>query len=464
MTIVAAVMVPHPPLIIPEVGRGEEQQIATTIDSYRRAAALIRDSRPDTVVVLSPHSVMYANYFHLSPGAGADGDLANFRAGAVRLHVNYDKELVDKISELAESAAFPAGTAGERDAALDHATLIPLLFLRQAAGGELPWPVVRIGLSGLSLAEHYRLGVLIAAAADALSRRVAVVASGDLSHRLQADGPYGFMPDGPLYDQKLMDVMGRAAFGELLDFAEDFCDKAGECGHRAFTVMAGCLDGLAVSARVLSYEGPFGVGYGVALFQPGAAAAERRFLERYRQRERERAAARQAAEDAYVRLARQSLNAYICRRERIAVPDGLPAEMRQQRAGVFVSLKKNGRLRGCIGTIEPATSCIAREIIDNAVSATTADPRFAPVTAAELDELIVSVDVLGPAETIAGPRQLDVRRYGVIVTCGRRRGLLLPNLDGVDTVEEQIEIARRKAGIAPDEPVVLQRFEVVRHF
>ena len=120
-------------------------------------------------------------------------------------------------------------------------------------------------------------------------------------------------------------------------------------------------------------------------------------------------------------------------------------------------------MRGCIGTIAPVRSTLAEEIIENAISASTRDPRFIPVTVDELDRLEYSVDVLSPAEPIDSPEQLDVKRYGVIVTNGGRRGLLLPNLDTIDTVEEQISIAKRKAGIAENEPVKLQRFEVVRH-
>ena len=145
------------------------------------------------------------------------------------------------------------------------------------------------------------------------------------------------------------------------------------------------------------------------------------------------------------------------------VPEGLPEEMLKNRAGTFVSLKEGGRLRGCIGTIQGVQTCIAREIIENAISAGVHDPRFPPVMEEELGNLTYSVDVLKEAEEIDSPKFLDVKRYGVIVSKGFRRGLLLPNLEGVDTVEEQIAIARQKAGIREDEEVKLERFEVVRH-
>ena len=133
------------------------------------------------------------------------------------------------------------------------------------------------------------------------------------------------------------------------------------------------------------------------------------------------------------------------------------------RAGAFVSLHKDGRLRGCIGTILPTASCLGEEIVRNAVSAALDDPRFDPVAPSELPRLIYSVDVLSAPEPIAGPDELDPARYGVIVSCGNRRGLLLPDLDGVDTVDQQIDIARRKGGIGAGEPYRLERFTVVRH-
>ena len=139
-------------------------------------------------------------------------------------------------------------------------------------------------------------------------------------------------------------------------------------------------------------------------------------------------------------------------------------ELLKEKAGTFVSIHKDGRLRGCIGTIMAVRDNVASEIIGNAVSACSRDPRFPPIREDELKDLEISVDVLGEIEDIDSPEQLDVKRYGVIVSCGERKGLLLPDLDGVDTVEEQIDIAREKGGIRKNENYKLQRFEVVRHY
>ena len=227
--------------------------------------------------------------------------------------------------------------------------------------------------------------------------------------------------------------------------------------------MAGALDGLDVEAKVYSHEDVTGVGYGICSFHPGGENPERRFLLKYREAQAERLRKRRAAEDPYVRLARETVESWVLERKTPDVPEWAAEEMKRDRAGVFVSIHEDGRLRGCIGTFLPTRENIAREIISNAVSASTRDPRFDAIRPDELDKLEINVDVLSAPEKISGPEELDVKRYGVIVSSGSKRGLLLPDLDGVDTVEEQIDIARRKGGIREGERIALERFEVVRH-
>lgn len=461
MGIIAAFMVPHPPLIVPDIGRGEERKIQKTINAYKKVAERIRELEPETIVLMSPHQVMYADYFHISPGKGAKGDFSQFGAAQVKMEAQYDQAFVENLCKLADARDLPAGTMGERDRHLDHGTMVPLYFINQH---WKQYKLVRIGLSGLPLTKHYELGQCIKETAKVLDRKVVLIASGDLSHRLKAEGPYGFQAEGPVYDERIMDVMGRAAFGELFGFSEEFCEKAAECGHRSFTIMAGALDRTEVVPERMSYEGPFGVGYGVCGYAVCGGNSERNFMDQYERQEKTHVLKQRQQEDAYVQLARRTIEEYIRNHNKIEVPRGLPEEMYTRRAGVFVSIKEEGRLRGCIGTIQAVHPSIAQEIIDNAVSASTRDPRFQPIEENELDKLTISVDVLGDTEKISSTDELDVKRYGVVVSKGYKRGLLLPNLDGVDTVEEQVAIAKRKAGIGEREEVSLERFEVVRHF
>ena len=465
MAVVAAFAVPHPPLIVPGVGHGRESGIAATAAAYEEAARRIGELAPETIVISSPHTTSYLDYLHISPGEGARGDFSDFGDRADGSDVVYDQQFVGELAAAAAAAGIPAGTRGERDRSLDWGVLVPLHFIQQHCEG---FRVVRMGLAGFSPLEHYRLGRLVQETAERLGRRVVYVASGDLSHKLTEDGPYGYAPEGPVFDEEVCGAFAKGDFLTLLTLDQGLCDRAAECGLRSFQIMAGAMDGTPVRAELLSYEGPFGVGYGIAAFTPeGPTGSDpsRSFEAAYRTLHESKLAETRKHEDAYVRLARASLESYVQAGEKIVVPENLPPELIDRRAGAFVSLKKDGRLRGCIGTIAPTRACLAEEIIENAISAGCHDPRFQRVSAEELPELVYDVDVLGEPEPVDDRALLDPARYGVIVsTPDGRRGLLLPDLDGVDTVDEQLRIAAQKGGISlAEKDVRLERFEVVRH-
>ena len=163
-----------------------------------------------------------------------------------------------------------------------------------------------------------------------------------------------------------------------------------------------------------------------------------------------------------VKLAKDTVAAYARTGKVIETPSDLTPEMKGK-AGVFVSIKKKGQLRGCIGTFQPSMENVAAEVIQNAISAATRDPRFPPVQSSELDSLQFSVDVLTPPEKVLSKKDLDPKKYGIIVQSGDLKGLLLPDLEGVNTVDEQISIASMKAGIYIGDDIELYRFEVKRY-
>ena len=406
----------------------------------------------------------YADYFHISPGKTAKGDFGAFGAKDVSFQKEYDLPLISAIERSAVKAGVYAGTMGEKDSRLDHGVMVPMWFIDKVYPN---YKCIRISQSGMEHLVHYKFGQCIAQAVKDENRRAVLIASGDLSHKLKTDGPYGFAKEGPEYDALITQALGKADFSALLSIPEKLCDKAGDCGYRSYLIMAGCFDKQSIQANLLSYEGPFGVGYAAASFYPAGPDESRDIGRLYAEQALKEMETIKKTEDAYQSLARKSLEYAVKNGGSLQLsPDdfeSLPEEMRIKRAGTFVSLHKNGQLLGCIGTISPTAKCIADEIIQNAVSSGLHDNRFDPVTAAELPWLTYKVDVLGDSEAINSPAELDVKRYGVIVTSGNKRGLLLPNLDGVDTVEEQINIARRKAGINASEKITLQRFEVIRH-
>ncbi len=453
---------PHPPIIIPAVGKGEEAKISKTVNAYRKAAELIASMKPETILVTTPHSVTYADYLHISPGSSAKGSFARFGAPQAAAEFTYDTEFVAALTGEAKKAGIPAGTFGEKDPSVDHGALVPLTFVNEAC--KSPYRLVRCSVSGLGPLVHYNYGKCIAETAEKLGRRTVIIASGDLSHKLKVDGPYGFAKEGPEFDRQATDAMKSAGFMRFLTFDNEFCEAAAVCGLPSFTIMAGAFDRIALQTDFLSYEGPFGVGYAVCAFTPLGKDESRDFGSQYMEYRHKAMNKRRGSEDAYVRLARLSLESWVGKGRRISAPEGLPDEMLQKRAGVFVSLKKDGILRGCIGTILPTQENTAEEIMRSAVSAGTRDPRFSPVAPDELPDIVYSVDVLGAPEPVSSESELDVKRYGVIVQAGGGRcGLLLPDLPGIDTVKAQLHIAMRKGGIKPSDSYSVERFQVVRH-
>ncbi len=264
MGILSAYLMPHPPVILPEVGRGEEAKISATANAMRHAASLIEAQNPETIVIVSPHADIYRDYFAISPGHSAQGDMSRFGAPQISFDVKYDTEFTDWMEDLACEEGFPAGMQGA-SSPLDHGLMIPLHFINERYNS---YKLVRAGISGLSPIAHYRFGALISQAAEALSRRTVFIASGDLSHRLRADGPYGLSPDGAAFDERVTKALAAGDLESFLSYAPDFCESAGECGLRSLHVLAGVIDETPVTTELLSYEGPFGVGYAVCALHP----------------------------------------------------------------------------------------------------------------------------------------------------------------------------------------------------
>lgn len=464
MSILAAYAVPHPPLIIPTIGQGREGEIAATVRAYRETMRAAAELRPDTIVIISPHATAYDDFFHISPGAGAEGNFAAFGHPEISIGIEYDEEFVRALSSTASEQNIPAGTLGEKNPALDHGTMIPLFFLSEYLG-DAPTKFVRIGIAGLPAHTHALLGQAIAATAERLGRRTICIASGDLSHRLMEGDANGFAPEGAEFDELCTAFMKTGDFLSLLQIPGSFAEAAGHCGLNGLWVLAGALDRAATDAKLHSYEAPFGVGYAVASFTVTGRDAGTDYAARLVRAEDAAIAELRAAEDDYVRLARMSIEHFVRTHSFASLPSDLPQELIEKRAGAFVSIKKYGKLRGCIGTFLPAQKTLAEEIFYNAVSAAAHDGRFEPIEEGELNRLVYSVDVLSTPEPIESAAQLNPKIYGVIVKSltDNRRGLLLPDLAGIDTAEQQIAIAREKARIQPKEPIALARFTVERH-
>ncbi|MCL5027112.1 MAG: AmmeMemoRadiSam system protein A [Chloroflexi bacterium] len=451
--LVYGTITPHPPLLIPEVGGPQLRRIDATVKGMQVAAARLAAANPQSIIVISPHSPGYMEAMGIATGPRLAGDFANFRAPNVRLAFPVDKELVTAIQEQARQRGIPLRPTTQLFGGygLDWGVLVPMYYLHQQLPDDLP--IVSLSFSRLPYADHFAFGQAIRAAVEGTGKRVAFVASGDLSHRLLPEAPAGYDPIARTFDQSLVEAVRNKDIQAIMHFDPDLIERAGECGLRSIIVLLGALDGVDATPEVLSYEGPFGVGYMVASFSVPVEAATGTS-----------AGSPKAtpARHPLVELAKQAVEAYVRQGRIIQPPQESTPEMQAQ-AGVFVCLKKQGELRGCIGTFEPTQPNVAGETIRNAICSATQDYRFPePVREHELAALEYTVDVLTPPESVASEAELDPKRYGVIVESAGRRGLLLPDLEGVDTAQQQIAITRRKAGIGPHEPVKLYRFEVRR--
>ena len=462
--IVYACISPHPPVIVPEVGRGREAETARTIEALRQVAAELDERQPETVLIISPHGPLQPDAMGISTAPRAIGGFLQWGAPGVSFAFDSDPEAVALVQEEASAAGLPLTALEDWGLNLDWGCTVPLYHVRSGMRAACLVPMT---VSFLSPQAHYVLGKAVGRALARLGRTAAIICSADLSHALIPGAPNGYDPAGHQFDERYRRAVEEWDVDWMLGVDSSFRHRAAEDAVPQTSLLMGALSALEVHPRVLSYEGPFGVGYLVAAIDvlgPREAGevevAAARGAPAQRTDETAGAATAQAVHP-YVRLAREAVENYT-RYRQVVDPCDLPAEMRR-RAAAFVSIKKLGDLRGCIGTVEPAYPDLASEIINNAIAAATRDPRFEPVEECELCHLTYSVDVLSPPERIDGPEALDPRRYGVIVQSGRRRGLLLPDLPDVDSAEEQVAIARAKAGILADEPVDLYRFQVERY-
>lgn len=430
-----AAFVPHPPLLIEGIGDGDKSEVAITDGAYREFARRLNEAAPTTVVVVTPHGPVFSDAYTMAGWPSLTGDFAPF-GSLVSMTWQNDLEYVERAQALAAARDLPLLSLSSREltshrhnTSLDHGTMVPLWYLREA-GWQGKVVCVRIG--GLLPAECYGIGQVLAQSAD--QGNIAVVASGDMSHCLTEDAPSPYNLAGAQFDHAIVRALEEGDFAAILAIPPNLRQRAAECGWRPLITLLGALDGHTCRTEVLSYQGPFGVGYMVATFQPGPPGSLPSLA---------LPSTQPVEASPHTRLARDAIRHFLQTGD---VPTVTAKPPLDKRAAAFVSLHMDDQLRGCIGTIEPAQPSLAQEIIVNAIDAATRDPRFPPITTEELAQLSLSVDVLSPP-TPADYSQLDPAKLGLIAHWQGKRGLLLPDLPGVDTPQEQLKIVCAKANI-----------------
>ena len=407
---------------------------------------------------------MFSDAIAISNEEKIKGNLIKFRDFETNIELEIDKEFNDELLNLCKSENISATGIDSnllrrfnKDYELDHGTMVPMYFINKY---YTDYKLVHITYSILNDIELYKFGMAIQKTAKNLNKNTVIIASGDLSHRLTEDGPYEYSPQGAKFDKELIENLENGNVVNIFNMDKCMIEEAGECGLRSLYILLGAMEGNSIQGELLSYEGPFGVGYGVMKFKQESENISN--LDKLLKIKEESFNKKISNSNPYVKLARESLNYYFKNKRLMIASNDLPREMLEERHGVFVSLKKFGQLRGCIGTIFPTTDCVANEIIRNAIQAAIADPRFLEVTEDELVDIDISVDVLtNPIKAIK--EELNPKIYGVIVSKGQNRGLLLPDLEGIDTVEEQLNIACQKGGINPNSDYNIEKFEVIRY-
>lgn len=457
-------LMPHPPIIIPDIGKGEEKKIEETSLACNKIGREVADIKPDTIIIITPHATMFSDAIAISDEEKISGDLSQFRCTNIKMDIPIDKEFNVKLGTECHVEGIPSVLVDSEllrrynvNYELDHGSIVPLYFINKY---YKDYKLVHITYSMIGDVNLYKFGMEIKNVAEKLNRKAVIIASGDLSHKLKEEGPYSYSPYGELFDKALLGNLEKGDVLGAFNMNKTMISEAGQCGLNSVYILLGAMEGKEIKGELLSYEGTFGVGYGV--MKLSRQQQDRNYLDELTKYKEEKLKAKLDESNTYVKLARENLNHYFSHRKSIEDISNLPKELLNERHGVFVSLKKFGNLRGCIGTIAPTTGSVGEEIIRNSIEAAMSDPRFPEVSEDEMDDIDISVDVLMDSEP-CNKEDLDPKKYGVIVSLGMRRGLLLPDLEGVNTVDEQLQIACDKANIDFDDDYKIERFEVVRY-
>jgi AmmeMemoRadiSam system protein A len=427
---------PHAPVLIPEVGNGREHDAGNTVDAMWRLAREIVESQPDSILVISPHAPRRPVHYGLCSGTYLRGDMGRFGQPDTRIQLKNDRPVATEMAKTFRRHGLQTWEIAERP--LDHGAFVPLYFLTRSGWDG---PTAILGLNEFGGKSLEKAGYAIREAIHISGRRTAIIASGDMSHSLLPDAPCGFQARAREFDETFVERMRSGDFSQLSLIDPDLRELASEDVVDSTLIAVNAVEMSSQNHEVLSYEGPFGVGYCVARLFGGDKA-------------------RSDGGRCLPTVARDAVKHRLSRRSSLMQ---WPAnDFLKQSAGVFVTIRRrSGELRGCRGTIEPRHENLIKETQAVALSSAFNDSRFEPVYVDELDDLRYEVSVLYPAIPVASRADLDPHQFGVIITTpDGRRGLMLPEVAGLDTVDKQIEETCKKAHIDPREPMSFERFEV----
>lgn len=429
-----ACLCPHPPIMIPGIGKKEDlATIENTIEGMKRLGKDLKKANPDTIVLVSPHSYINKDSFAVNFSPNLSNSLNSF---GLPTNVQYpnDRTLSEQILKKAVSEDIPV-TAFKGE--IDHGAWVPLYYLTDMEKTS----IVHLSYSHLSSHIHYKYGSLLGKVLSNEKKSIAFVASGDLSHRLP-NSHYGCNPKGAEFDTAIIDFIKNKEIDKILNMDNSLLQEAGECGYRSIAILMGLLSHYDYTMNVYSYEGPFGVGYAVA----NATLKDR--------------LTNSNLQSPFVALAKETVETFVKTKKQLSLPENLSEDLYNRKCAAFVTLKIDNQLRGCCGTLAPTQENLGNEIIHSAISACSRDHRFNPVKEEELESLNYEVSVLGELEPVSDIKMLDPNYYGIVVIGdSKRQSCLLPGLEGITDVNQQIQIVCKKGGIDPSkESLTIFRF------
>jgi AmmeMemoRadiSam system protein A len=440
----------HAPIVIPAIAGQRGPLCARTTAAMTHTAERLVAHAPDVIAIISPHTPRDRLRFGIVEDDTLSGDFGQFGAAELEMRLPGAPEAAAMLRETASARGLQ--TCSPRGRGLDHGALVPLHFV-QAAGWN--GPTLLLALPFPDTGSEAEMGRAIADAAARLGQRWCVLASGDMSHRLTQDAPAGYHPSAQEFDDRFCELIASGELERASAIDASLRELAAEDVVDSCTVAAAAVDFDASGHRVLSYEGPFGVGYLEAVLHESTPIPTMRGRGNGVDVDPKR-----EPPCELLSIAREAIDAHA--RGAPYTPPSLPPPWTTSR-GVFVTLRtRDGDLRGCIGHMEPLRATLAQEVATCAISSASRDTRFSPVQAHELEGLTIEISLLSPPEPITGIHELDPKRYGVVVSLGDQRGVLLPDIEGIDTARDQVRIARAKAGLRADAPVRLERFEVTK--
>lgn len=458
-------VMPHPTMIIPELGDGEETKITATTSACEKVADEIGEIKPDTVIVITPHGPLFGNAVAFTNEEKIYGQIKKDDETKVFLNFDINTSLINNITTDLKKENINCVNINSKSCELygieyelDYGTIIPMYFIDKKLSD---YKIIQITCGEFSKFELYKIGMIIKKAVEESESKAVCIASGELSHRLTEDGPYGYTPEGKNFDVEIQSLLKNGDVLNIYNMDNMKIDAAGTCGMNPLYTMLGVMNGNEVKGNILSYEGPFGIGYAVIDFS--LSKTEINMYEQIINEKNKKFQNRLEDETIYAKLARESLTKFLMEGIKIEVPSYVTDEMIQNKAGVMISIMKDRKIVANSGYYLPRADNIAEEIINCAINLTSVNVNQTGFGIKDLEDIDIYVETITDVEKVS-IEELNPEEYGVYVRSGMKSGMFFPRIPGVETSEQQLNAALQQGNISSFDDYIIKRFKVTSHY